>query len=140
MHVPASQLLYANEFLVAFREQYADEIRGLIIQENYLIFSEAQQQIEKMLQRIADAPAIALKILSGLERIQVVLLSCTTVLTGQDLSAKANWWESRKWTAEEKDDFCCEFTRFVPGVWYEGGILDSWEELVKVSERTGEEF
>ena len=130
-----SELLSADEFLVAFREQYADEIRDLTIQKNNQIFSEALQQMEKMLSGMADALFITLEILSNLDRTQIALLSSTTVLTGHDISALEDWPKSEDWKDEEKTAFCHKFTLFVPGIWYMGGILDRWEELFKVGQQ-----
>jgi hypothetical protein len=81
---------------------------------NYQIFKEARQQMETILQGTANAPVIALEILSSLGRTQMVLLSCTTVLTGQDLCARANYLKSREWTEKEKAYFSYKFTSFVP--------------------------
>lgn len=127
-----SELLSADEFLVAFREQHADEIWDLTVQNNYQIFKEARQQLEKMLSGMTDALIIALEILSDLDRTQIALLSSTTVLAGHGFSALADWPKSEDWKDEEKTAFCHKFTRFVPGIWYVGGILDRWEELFKV--------
>jgi hypothetical protein len=127
-----SKPLSADEFLIAFREQYADKIEALTVQRFCQIFKEARQQIEMMLLGMADAPVIALEILSGLERTQMVLLSCATIITGQDSYALANSLKSRDWTEDEKADFSRKFTSCVPGAWDRRDILDRWEELVKV--------
>lgn len=45
---------------------------------NYQIFDEAHWQMEKMLLGMANAPGIALEIMSRLERAKMVLLLCAT--------------------------------------------------------------
>lgn len=128
-----SKPLSVNKLLIAFREQYADEIQDLKVQENYQIFTEAFQQMKKMLQGMENSLVIIWEILPGLGRTQMILLSCTTVLTGQDLFTMANGFKSREWTEKDKAYFSRKFTSFVPGAWDRRDILDNWEELAKVS-------
>jgi hypothetical protein len=83
-----------------------------------------------MLLGIPHASLNALEILSDLEHTQMVLLSSTTTVTGQDFSTLK---KTRDWTNDEEARFCCKFTSFMPGPWDESDILNSWEKLVKVS-------
>jgi hypothetical protein len=123
----------ADEYLVAFREQYAIEIWAIKVQRNYQVFRQARQQMEMMLLGIPRIPVNTLEILSNLEHTQMVLLSSATTVTGQDFSTLANCLKTRDWTKDEKDRFCSKFTSFMPGPWDESDILNSWEKLVKVS-------
>ena len=136
---PAKKDLYpkpfsAYEFLIAFREQHAIEIWAFKVQTNYQIFKEALQQLRMMLLGIVDAPIIALEILSGLERTQMVLLSCVTEVTKHDFSALSNCSESKDWK-DKQADFSRKFTRSGAGSWARKDILDSWDQLLKVGER-----
>jgi hypothetical protein len=126
-----SKLFCANEYLVAFREQYAIEIWALKVQRNYQLFRQAHQQMEMMLLGIPYAPVN--EILSNLEYTQIVLLSSATTVTGQDFSTLANCLKTRDWTKNEEARFCSKFTSFMPGRWEISEILNSWEKLVKVS-------
>jgi hypothetical protein len=112
-------------YYIAFREEKADELRALCIQKNCQIFKDACQQMERMLLPVADTPTIALDILSGLTRTQIVLLSCTTVVAGQ-------CFHSRDWTKEERDGFATKFSTYVDGRWDPERILNDWEELYRV--------
>ena len=125
--------LSAKEIHVRFGEQYAVEIWALTVKESYFIFKDAYKQIGKMLLGLADAQVIALELLVGLERTQIVLLSCTTVVSGQDFSALDSCSKSEEWTDKEKADFTLKFTRYVRGAWFREDVLDKWDELVKVS-------
>jgi hypothetical protein len=129
VNMSAGMMAYYN----AFREENADEIRALCIKKNCQIFKEACQQMERMLLGVADAPAVALEILSGLTRTQIVLLSCATIVAGQCFLGVANGVESRSWTDEERDTFVRKFTSYVAGPWDRERILNDWEELAKVS-------
>ena len=120
-------------YYVAFREENADEIRALPIKKNCQIFKEACQQMEKMLLWAADAPAVALEILSGLTRTQIVLLSCATIVAGQCFLNVTGPVDSRDWTDKERADFTSKFNSCVDGPWDRERILHDWEELVKVS-------
>jgi hypothetical protein len=86
-----------------------------------------------MLLRVADAPAVALEIISGLKRTQIVLLSCASKVAGQCFLDVASGVYSREWTNEERAAFSCKFTRCVAGSWERGCILNDWDELAKVS-------
>jgi hypothetical protein len=119
-------------YYIAFREENADEIRALYIKQNCQIFREACQQMESMLLWVADAPAVALEILSGLTRTQIVLLSCATIVERQCFLSLSRV-DSRDWTDEERDAFVCKFTTHVAGSWNPEKILNDWEELAKVS-------
>jgi hypothetical protein len=88
-------------YYIAFREENSDEIRALYIKKNCQIFKEACQQIERMLLWVADAPVVALEILSGLTRTQIVLLSCATIVAGQCFLNMNSSVNSRDWTDEE---------------------------------------
>jgi hypothetical protein len=88
-------------YYIAFREENADEIRALHIKRNCQIVREACQQMESMLLWVADAPAVALEILSGLTRTQIVLLSCATIVEGQCFLSLTRTVDSRDWTDEE---------------------------------------
>ena len=120
-------------YYTAFREENADEIRALCIKKNCQIFKEACQQMERMLIMVADAPAVALEILSGLTRTQMALLSCATLVTGQCFHDVVSGVDSREWTDEERAAFARKFTSFVAGRWDEERILNDWDELAKVS-------
>ena len=63
-------------YYIAFQEENADKIRALCIKENCQIFRDACRQMERMLLGAADTSAVALEILCGLTRTQIVLLSC----------------------------------------------------------------
>jgi hypothetical protein len=119
-------------YYIAFREEKADEIRALYIKKHCQIFKEACQQVERMLLLVADAPAIALEILSGLTRTQIVLLSCATVVAGQCF-LNVIGMDSKDWTDEERARFTSKFTTYVEGPWNQEMILNEWEELAKVS-------
>ena len=124
----------ANEYLVAFREQYAIEIWALEVQRNYQVFRQARQQMAMVLILLGiPHPVNTSEILSNLEHTQMVLLSSTTTITGQDCSTRANCLKTRDWTEDEKARFCSKFTSFMPGTWHKSDILNSWEKLVKVS-------
>ena len=125
-----SKSFSADQFLIDFREQYATEIWSLKAQESYQVFEEALQLMENMLLGKADALIIALEILSGLERTQIVLLSCAANLSSDDFCALA--CRGRKYKVH--DDFSCKFTSFVPGSWSWREIQDSWEKLAKVGQ------
>ena len=127
-----SEPVSANESLVVFREKYADEIWALKARTNYQIFIEAYLQTRSMLQGLVDSPFTASEILCGLERSQMVLLSCAIKDRGRGTLAPG-CWNSRAWTQKQKDHFASTFTRLVRGTWYRRDVLDKWEELVKVS-------
>jgi hypothetical protein len=116
-------------YYIAFREENADDIRALCVKRHCQIFKDACQQMERMLLQVADAPTVALEILSGLTRTQIVLLSCATIVAGQCFIGV----NSRDWTKEERDGFTRKFTTYVDGPWDEERILNDWEELAKVS-------
>ena len=120
-------------YYIAFREENADEIRVLCIKRICQIFKEACQQMERMLLGVADAPAVALEILSGLTRTQIVLLSCATIVEGQCFLNVTSSVDSRDWTEEERTAFVCKFTTYVAGPGDRERILNDWEELAKVS-------
>lgn len=134
----SSKLLSADEILIAFREQYADEIWALKAKINYKIFKEAHLQISIMLQGMVDGPVIALEILSGLERTQMILLSCAIKNVRGCIFTLADYLNPRAWTEQQEAHFCSKFTKSVTGPWYRRDVLDKWEELVKVSERKSE--
>jgi hypothetical protein len=73
----------SEKLYIAFREQNTDKIRALKVKRNYQIFQEACQQIERILLRVVDAPAVTLEILSSLKRTQIVLLSYASIVAGQ---------------------------------------------------------
>jgi hypothetical protein len=123
---------------IAFREENADEIRALCIKKNCQIFKEACQQMERILVEVADAPAVALEILSGLTRTQMALLSCATIVAGQCFHDVANGVDSREWTDEERAAFTRKFTSFVAGRWDGERVLNDWNKLAKVSRRKQE--
>jgi hypothetical protein len=123
---------------IAFREENADEIRALCIKKNCQIFKEACQQMERILVEVADAPAVALEILSGLTRTQMALLSCATIAAGQCFHDVVNGVDSREWTDEERAAFTRKFTSFVAGRWDEERVLNDWNKLAKVSRRKQE--
>jgi len=85
-----------------------------------------------MLSGIANAHITTLEILSTLDHTQIALLSSTTVLTGHDSFALADWPNFEDWKDKEKFAFCYKFTRLVPENGNKGGILDRWEEFFKV--------
>jgi hypothetical protein len=113
---------------IAFREENADEIRATCIKKNCQIFKEACQQMESMLLSGADAPAVALEILSGLTRDQIVLLSCSTIVARQCFVGV----NSRDWTKEEKAGFVRKFTTYVDGEWDQKSMWNEWEHLSQV--------
>ncbi|KUJ09873.1 uncharacterized protein LY89DRAFT_787587 [Mollisia scopiformis] len=119
-------------YYIAFREENADEIRALCIKKNCQIFKDACQQIERMLLGAADTSAVALEILSGLTRTQIVLVSCATVVEVQCFHSVTRSADLRDWTEEEREAFVRKFTSFVDGYWDQERILNDWEELVKV--------
>ena len=121
-------------YYVAFREENADEIRALSIKKNCQIFKEACQQMERMLLQVVNAPAVALEILSGLTRTQIVLLSCATIVAGQCFLNVTGRVDSRDWTDKERAVFANKFTSYVDGPQDQERILHDWEELVKVSQ------
>ena len=127
-----SKPLSADEFHIAFQEQYADEIWALKAKIHYQIFKEAHLQMMIVFRGMAHASVIALEILSGLERTQMALLSSAIEITGRTPHSCLN---SRAWTKGQKADFVGKYTRYVPGSWDTGDVLDQWEELVKVSKR-----
>lgn len=88
-----------------------------------------------VLRGMVHASVIALEILSGLERTQMILLSCAIENTGRYILTLDNCLNSRAWTEGQKAHFGCKFTNSVPGPWNRGDVLDKWEELVKVSKR-----
>ena len=110
-------------YYVAFREENADKIRALPIKKNCQIFKEACQHMEKMLLWVADAPAVALEILSGLTRTQIVLLSCATIVAGQCFLNVTSRVDSRDWTDKKRADFTSKFTSCVYGPWDRERIL-----------------
>jgi hypothetical protein len=89
--------------------------------------------MERILLGVADAPAVALEILSGLTRTQIVLFSCATIVTGQCFLTMTSGVDSKDWTDEERDAFARKFTSYVAGPWDREKILNDWEELAKVS-------
>jgi hypothetical protein len=82
-----------------------------------------------MLLRKTDAPNIALDILSGLKRTQMFLLSCATIVTGQDSFALEKCSKSKNWS-QEKEGFALHFSCFVLRSWTKGEILGNGRSLL----------
>ena len=79
-----------------------------------------------------DSPFAASEILCGLERSEMVLLSCAINEKGRSIFAPG-CWNSRAWTEVQKDYFASKFTKYVRGAWHSKDVLNNWEEFVKVS-------
>ncbi|KAG4420657.1 hypothetical protein IFR04_006247 [Cadophora malorum] len=58
----------------------------------------------------------------------MALLSSAIEITGRTPHSCLN---SRAWTKGQKADFVGKYTRYVPGSWDTGNVLEQWEELVK---------
>ncbi|KAH7317277.1 hypothetical protein BKA65DRAFT_483516 [Rhexocercosporidium sp. MPI-PUGE-AT-0058] len=71
------------------------------------------------------------EILAQLNRRDKVLLSCTTVVVGQDFATLADFQNPGDWAKEERDYFCLKFSGFVRGSWTMRDILGRWEEFFK---------
>ncbi len=91
--------------------------------------------MERMLLWVVDALAVALEILSGLTRTQIVLLSCATVVEHCFLNviAGTDGMDWSDWEEDEQTAFVCKFSNHVSGIWDQERILKDWEELAKVS-------
>lgn len=118
---------------ITFRKENADEIRALYIKKNCQIFKEACQQMERILVKVADTPAIALEILSSLTYTQMALLLCTTIIAGQYFHNIVNSVDSREWTDKKRATFTRKFTSFVAGQQDKERVLNDWNKLAKVS-------
>ncbi|PVH70506.1 hypothetical protein DL98DRAFT_661110 [Cadophora sp. DSE1049] len=92
---------------------------------NYWILVHATQQLEKMMAGLADSNIIAAKILSGLKREEIVLLSCATVFDREDSPT----------FAQQELDFVLKFSYFEYGMLNPKDILDDWKNLCKVLTR-----
>ncbi len=120
-------------YRIAFREKNADKIRAPCIKKHCQNFKEACQQMEMMLPLVADAPVVALEILSDLTRMQIVLLSCAATAAGQCFTGM----NSRDWTEEEKVGFTRKFTTYVDGPWDQERIWNEiWSKLDRFSRDT----
>jgi len=91
----------------------------------------AQQQMEQILSRAADASTIVKDILSKLKPIHRVLISCTIIFNVY--SAPLDHAMFGEWTEEEKEAFSFKFSNYQNGRWTIEGILREWYKLVQVS-------
>jgi hypothetical protein len=123
----------SEQITINFRKEKANEIRAQWVKKNYQIFEGACQQMKRMLLQVPDAPAVAVEILSGLKRTEIVLISCATVVAGQCFLDMVSGVDPESWTAEERAAFTRKFTSSAVGNWAREDILNDWKELAKVS-------
>ena len=114
---------------------FPEAVRALSMQRNYVLLDEATKQLKKMLSGPGDSNIIAPEILAHLGHREIVLLSCTTVLVGQDFASLADYKKPEDWAKEKKHNFCLKFTEYVGGRWDMEHILDRWEAFLKVSQQ-----
>ncbi|CZT13935.1 uncharacterized protein RAG0_17544 [Rhynchosporium agropyri] len=108
--------------------------RTLKIKEKHQVLIEATRQVVKMLPEVGGSLCIIVsKILSGLSSLEIVLLSCATVVDEKD-PLSANWQNFRE--DQEKDAFCRKFSSSMPGSWDAEDIRESWENLRKILTRS----
>ncbi|KAI9046429.1 hypothetical protein LZ554_009562 [Drepanopeziza brunnea f. sp. 'monogermtubi'] len=106
-----------------------EAVRAYRTGQNLKILVEATRQLKKMLSGMEYSNFIAQEILAQLNRRDRVLLSCTTVVIGQDFATLANCQKSEDWAEEERKDFGLRFSGFVRGSWTIRDILAIWEEF-----------
>jgi hypothetical protein len=128
----SSQHPYAELF--ALTEQNTSTLQNFTrnLQETSSISLKARHQIMKMMQRAAHPPNSAVEVLSGLDYIQKVLISCTATFKKQNFPTLADFFKSEDWTKEEIDGFCTEFATFVSERNTKRHILQRWERLRKI--------
>ncbi|KAK0113089.1 hypothetical protein ONS95_014794 [Cadophora gregata] len=96
--------------------------------------NEAIQQLEKMLSGEKYYSAITREILAQLSQRDQVLLSCTTVVVGENFADLAKCQKPENWAEEERVGFCLKFSAFERGRRMED-ILRQWVELSEVRHR-----
>ncbi|PVH69924.1 hypothetical protein DL98DRAFT_521914 [Cadophora sp. DSE1049] len=108
-----------------------EAVRAYRIGQDIQILVEATRQLKKMLSGMEYCDFAAPEILAQLSRRDKVLLSCTTVVVGQDFATLADFQDSGDCAKEEREHFCLKFSSFVRGSWTMGDILAIGEEFFK---------
>ncbi|KAH7364882.1 hypothetical protein BKA65DRAFT_492162 [Rhexocercosporidium sp. MPI-PUGE-AT-0058] len=114
-----------------FTTYFLDTVQAYRDWQMLKIRDEATRQLEKMLSGTEYCSAIALEILAQLSHKEKVLLSCTTVVVGENFADLAECQKPENWKEEEMEDFCLKFSTFVRGRWCREDILRLWVKLSK---------
>ncbi|KFY20856.1 hypothetical protein V493_07608, partial [Pseudogymnoascus sp. VKM F-4281 (FW-2241)] len=90
-----------------------------------------QQQMERLLSGIPDAPIVASFILSHLPEEHHALLLCTTIFAEENDRVWCGHVLFGEWSREERVAFACKFSRLVPGFLKISSVLQKWRGLLE---------
>jgi hypothetical protein len=113
--------------------KFIQDLEDLKANKERKMFEQAQRQVEAMLPERRDRSTVALKIVRDLGRTDLVLVSSTTAITGDDPAAWRTYLFFGVWTEKEEAGFTSNFTYNTPEMWSSKSILQLWSRFLRVS-------